>query len=442
MAAVALRYLLALAMLSCHVPAPQSRPSTSYRVDVSTFGATGDGVVDDTRALLRAVAAVCSHGRGGILYFPAGRYRYSQTLRFVGSACSNVVLEGDGPSATLDFSPRGDLKDTFNDRAIYVESGVSELQPIASPIPRGAVSFQVARAATAQRLNPGQWLVVSERDPRAGEIVIIDWAQVDHVSETNVFVRHPFRTEFPAAHTFTAGKSGLGYQPISSLLENFHVRNVRFVHRDTGAVVPILNIGMALRTRIEDVIVDNAAGNGIAIYRAKDIGLKNLSIVNAATQANEIAATIDFAVTSSSFGFESSNVTRGRAANTAALDIDFGSAFFTVTGNSFHAAGNIGVMLLDGVHDGVFSGNVIGWVRDASIGLGQGLSARGAQRIILQGNVFAGGDRGAGNTCITFADSTQLVIPIPSAGNIIQANSCAGFVNETGPRLRADRYLE
>jgi hypothetical protein len=198
---------------------------------------------------------------------------------------------------------------------------------------------------------------------------------------------------------------------------------------------------MALRIRIQDVIIDNAAGNGIAVYRAKDLAIRSLAVVNAIAQANEIAATIDFVITSSSFGFETSHIATIQAADTAALDIDFGSAFFSITGNSFHAAGNIGVMMLDGVHDGVYSANVIGWVRDASIGLGQGLSARGAQRIVLQGNVLVGGDRGAGNTCITFADSKQLMVPILSDGNVIGANSCAGFVNETGPRLHADHYL-
>jgi hypothetical protein len=432
--------LTATIVIGCRGTKASEHPRLDL-IDVRKYGASGDGRTDDTDAILRATTAACERPHGGVLYFASGRYRFTRTIRLVGVRCSNVVIEGAGPSTILDFQPDGAAEDTFNDRAIYIESGVTPPHQIVAPIAVADRSFIVSDPAVANRLRPGQWVVVSERDSGAKEIVIIDWAQVDHVTGTRVHVRHPFRTHFPGERPWRPGQSGLGFQAVHSLLENVTIRNLQVVHAARGRTIALVNIGMALRTRLHDVLLDNANGNGIALYRAKDVGIENLTVVNSVKQANEIAATVDFRVSTSSFGFEFSAVTKERAADTAALNIDFGSAFFTISGNSIQAAGNIGVMFLDGVHDGVFSNNTVGWVRDADIGLGQGVSARGTQRVLLQGNSFAGGDRGKGNTCVTFADSSELEVPIASSGNLIQANLCAGFEHETGVRLRADRYL-
>ena len=43
-------------------------------IDVTGFGACGDGVTDDHAAIQNAVAELKKHN-GGILYFPVGQYR-------------------------------------------------------------------------------------------------------------------------------------------------------------------------------------------------------------------------------------------------------------------------------------------------------------------------------------------------------------------------------
>ncbi len=48
-------------------------------VDVCRYGATGDGVTDDTAAIQEAADAVSS---GGVLYFPPGQYVISDTIEF------------------------------------------------------------------------------------------------------------------------------------------------------------------------------------------------------------------------------------------------------------------------------------------------------------------------------------------------------------------------
>jgi hypothetical protein len=67
------------------------------------FGATGDGVTDDTAALLAAVAAAKAAGK--ILRVPAGIYRIDETLDLVNSFTSGKSnlrfgLVGDGPGVT------------------------------------------------------------------------------------------------------------------------------------------------------------------------------------------------------------------------------------------------------------------------------------------------------------------------------------------------------
>lgn len=59
--------------------------------DVKTYGATGDGVTDDTGAIQAALAAIPA--TGGVFYFPAGKYKYA------GSALNlnkSITVLGDG----------------------------------------------------------------------------------------------------------------------------------------------------------------------------------------------------------------------------------------------------------------------------------------------------------------------------------------------------------
>jgi polygalacturonase len=88
---------------------PYAPASTGHRVDVRDFGAMGNGLVDDTAAIHRAIAAA---GDGGAVHFPAGSYRHDDiiviggrylvvtgtdaTLLSATPERSAVVLSGDG----------------------------------------------------------------------------------------------------------------------------------------------------------------------------------------------------------------------------------------------------------------------------------------------------------------------------------------------------------
>ena len=76
-------------------------PSGSTPIDVSNFGAVGDGLTDDTQAIQNAINSASAAG-GGVVYFPGGTYlldSYTQSTHpwyFYNLLCgSNVLLEGE-----------------------------------------------------------------------------------------------------------------------------------------------------------------------------------------------------------------------------------------------------------------------------------------------------------------------------------------------------------
>lgn len=75
-------------------------PRVAQAANVKDFGAVGDGIADDTRAIQAAIDAT---GRGAV-FVPAGRYKITDYIRI---HKSNIVLRGAGPAATVFWFPRG-----------------------------------------------------------------------------------------------------------------------------------------------------------------------------------------------------------------------------------------------------------------------------------------------------------------------------------------------
>ena len=72
------------------------RSSALTSFNPKTFGAQGDGVTDDTAAVLQAIGAVLAQPRGGTLFFEPGRYMLSQTLSVTLSGIQSFAIEGAG----------------------------------------------------------------------------------------------------------------------------------------------------------------------------------------------------------------------------------------------------------------------------------------------------------------------------------------------------------
>ncbi len=69
----------------------------SKAVNVKDYGAKGDGIQDDTRAIAEAIAAC----RDGIVLFPAGRYRISRTIEIDLSQHGPLGITSPGGSGTI-----------------------------------------------------------------------------------------------------------------------------------------------------------------------------------------------------------------------------------------------------------------------------------------------------------------------------------------------------
>jgi hypothetical protein len=86
--------------------AERTFPSDTGMVNVKTYGATGNGVTDDTAAIQAAISATVSHQFSGarILYFPAGTYLVSSPLvekNASGTWESYLTLQGENRATTI-----------------------------------------------------------------------------------------------------------------------------------------------------------------------------------------------------------------------------------------------------------------------------------------------------------------------------------------------------
>ncbi len=83
------------------------------RVDVTAYGAKGDGSTDDTAAIQAAINAVCAYPGNSrpTLFFPPGTYIVSQpqggpsnTSPVFSGWCSHLMIQGSGGNATAQFA--------------------------------------------------------------------------------------------------------------------------------------------------------------------------------------------------------------------------------------------------------------------------------------------------------------------------------------------------
>lgn len=92
---------------------PNGEPASQYEetwfrweYNVRLYGAAGDGVTDDSSAVLRALTDLEEKG-GGSLYFPAGNYVGMQDIGYISVPCS---IRGDGiGQSVLNFGTTGGI---------------------------------------------------------------------------------------------------------------------------------------------------------------------------------------------------------------------------------------------------------------------------------------------------------------------------------------------
>jgi hypothetical protein len=88
-------------------------PLDGWKNVKTDYGAIGDGRADDTVAIQKALDDLRLHKDSCVLYFPAGKYRITGTIKTVRKAhtdCMGVTIVGEDPATTVlrwDGKPRG-----------------------------------------------------------------------------------------------------------------------------------------------------------------------------------------------------------------------------------------------------------------------------------------------------------------------------------------------
>jgi hypothetical protein len=79
-------------------------PLPGWKNVKSDFGAAGDGVTDDTVAIQKGLDDLRLHQQSCVLYFPAGKYRLTETVKTLRKAhhdCMGITLVGEDPATTI-----------------------------------------------------------------------------------------------------------------------------------------------------------------------------------------------------------------------------------------------------------------------------------------------------------------------------------------------------
>jgi hypothetical protein len=357
---------------------------------------------DNTADVQKAVDA------GGVVMFPAGKYVITKTIVV---SKSNTVILGAGPETVFEFRPTLPQVHCENDRAFTTPCDVllTPRRQITAPIAIGESTFSTA--GDVSDLWPGDTLLIQEKDQKAGDVVVVDWAEVASSSGNTVRVQQPFRTAFPNARPWDPDHDGLGFYKFPRVTENVEFRNFSIIVPDSGEGAPGISVFAARHTLIDNINVQDPHGQALYSYLAKDLTIQN-SQGYGDIDLNEFGATVDLDLHNNIFS----------CSHTAGFGLDYGTGFFNISGNQVPSSADIGVYFLYGIHDGTFTNNTIAFVSLASVPNANAVDARGTANLRITANFLAGG-AGAQSTGITIGPAYLPEVPIASSGNTISPNS-------------------
>ncbi|RJO71564.1 MAG: hypothetical protein C4523_04335 [Myxococcales bacterium] len=138
-------------------------PDPATVIDVTLFGAVGDGVADCTQAVNQAIQALGSSP--GVIFFPAGRYKLTATIPLT----SGVIFRGAGADQTS-------LQFNLNNAAVNplsISGSASAFVSLTSGYTKGSTALVPSSVAS---FSPGDWAEIRE-DNGSWDTNPADWAQ-------------------------------------------------------------------------------------------------------------------------------------------------------------------------------------------------------------------------------------------------------------------------
>lgn len=152
--------------------------------DVKTYGATGDGVTDDTTAIQAAINAINAAG-GGTVFFPAGTYKITATL----SLLENVRLFGHAAKIDYTAIPKTYTSGVANADTVAVRA--LGTYATSTPLTANAVAEESSVVVTsASGISAGDWVQIGSEElyPYSGSFTVkkAEIKQVRSVSGTTI----------------------------------------------------------------------------------------------------------------------------------------------------------------------------------------------------------------------------------------------------------------
>lgn len=358
----------------------------------------------------------------------------STTIILAGASIAGGMIDGKG---TLIFAPQGSLTGGSNDRLFYAASSeaAGPFQAGAGPIATGATWFPAQNSADAAQLGQGDWVIMTEKDAGAADVIYSDWLQVSRVVGTRVEIAGRFRMSFPNARAFntsgapaacvTASPCGLSFRKLTNIVHALTIKDINIV--------------------VPNVVHGNVA-NGIVTRDTRGVYIHNVTCVDESAPCYagyldqglvfsdnhmnsadypEFASQVDTTAKGNHINQAGVGLLSYVAPQAPGLLIDFGTGFSTFDGNTIGDNLQACFTLISGVHDIWLSGNTCG---RTSFGSGAAcIVSRGAYRNTIERNVCPGGD-GASSVGITVADSVGFTLNITSSGNSVKGNTVNGYV--------------
>ena len=166
-------------------------PVYSQAVNITAYGAVGDGTVVNDTAISKAIAAL--NGQSGTIYFPTGNFFFSQSIVLPDS----VVLRGSGAdSTTLSFNLNGV-------NSLIIMSG-SEGAKIASLQANATKDSTFIIVDDASSIHAGDYMRISQSD---SALLFSTWAygsvgqivRVKSIANNKLYLYSPLRKNYTTA---------------------------------------------------------------------------------------------------------------------------------------------------------------------------------------------------------------------------------------------------
>jgi hypothetical protein len=408
----------------------------SAAASTTVSGTRADYGTDDTAAVRSCVQKSTLLGGRCTINDGAGfmMSNASTTISIAGANVAGGMIDGKG---SLIFAPQGPLTAGSNDRLFYVASSeaAEPFQVRSGPIARGASSFTAQNLRDAAQLSRGDWVIMTEKDGGATDVVYSDWVQVSRVVGATVNIVGQFRMSFPNARAYNNSGSpvpcisvspcGLSFRKLTNVVRALTIKDINIF------IPKVINgnraNGIATRdtrdVHIHNVTCDDASANCYAGYLDKGLVFTD-NHMNASVYP-EFAGQVDTTAIGNHINTAGTNLFGFVAPQTGGFLIDFGTGFSrferNTIGNNLQAC----FILLSGVHDIALSRNTCGWT---SFGTGAAcILVRGSYRNTIERNVCLGGD-GASSFGITLGDSLGFTLNISSFANSVRGNRVSGYV--------------